>query len=569
MGIHFVKDKYYVFKGEKIAEAKFRTELSQLIVEKFGNGPFHDQKIVREIVSFSLDYYITKFKEICHKETSVRFYQNIFWLHEQATEIAYHHPHQDISPDISGRYIASYRRILKFILETGCEIQLVTGEKMDKNFRNRIEPILHDLLFLGEMILMCVDLYAEQTMIEDVADVSFDKNGLYVFSRRHHYEVIFEHIIKELGSHITKAIVDENGFDDFKTSLQTCFGIRYEDVGHLIAAIHEELKPKGGEVVGVGWDTLTLNLNRMFGVPMEIAEQFFRGLRLDKSTKMDLLDLACKPYKLNRYLYRPIIIWNIDGSDYALFGKNSWTETILQYPTNAIPWGKAPDEWMQNECFKNYVHKKEDDHDTWLDDDVEEKIKNIKLFYDRNVKHLKSANGNVSIDVPGLGEVDFIIVVEKLKKIFISDCKHLLGRYDIVNQKNDFNVFEVGSKKNSSYNQTMTNKLAWFNANKKLLQEHFQIKYNDQNISIEQFDVEGIFIVNTPTFYMYNAVYRIYTVAQLDEVLKGEFVDETFMIVLEEEDKETIMNVKYPYFQKPSYITYDPFEEDDKEGENH
>ncbi|MCP9747898.1 hypothetical protein, partial [Lacihabitans sp. CS3-21] len=115
MSIHFVKDKYYIFKGEKIAEAKFRTELSRLIIEKYGFGPFPDQNIVREIVSFSLKYYIKKFKEICHNEKSYRFYQNIFWFHEQATELSYLHAHQDISPDISGRYIAKYRRILKFI----------------------------------------------------------------------------------------------------------------------------------------------------------------------------------------------------------------------------------------------------------------------------------------------------------------------------------------------------------------------------------------------------------------------------------------------------------------------
>ncbi len=563
MAVHFVKDKYFVFKGEKVAEAKFRTELSKLIIDKYGNGPFHDQKVVREIVVFSLEYYISKFKEICLNEKSVRFYQNIFWFHEQATELAFLHAHQDISPDISGRYIAQYRRILKFILEMGCEVQMVTGEATDKKFRERMEPILHDLLFLGDMILMCVDLYAEQTMIDDVIDISFDKHGLYVFSRRHHYEFIFEHIIKELGSHLTKSVVDDNGLEHFKAALQNCFGIRYEDVGHLIASIHKENEPKGGEVVGVGWETLPVNLHNLFGVPLDIAEQFFRGLRLDRNNKMDLLDLACRPYKLNRYLYKPIIIWNIDGKDYALFGKNSWTEAIIQFATNAIPWGKAPEEWMKNDCFRNYVHSKEDEHDKWLDDAVEEKLNNQKLPYDRNVKHLKSSKGNVSIDVEGLGEVDFIIVAEKVKKIYVSDCKHLLGRYDIVNQKNDYNVFAVGSKKNKSYNQTMTDKLTWFNQNKDLVQEHFRIKYNDPNFLLDGYSFEGIFIVNTPTFYMYNADYRIYTITQIEEVVTGEFTDPTFMVVIDDDESEKILNVKYPYFQKPTYITFDPFKDDD------
>jgi hypothetical protein len=564
MADHLVKDKYYVYKGEKTSEVKFRTELSKLIIKKFGAGPFPDQNVVREIVIYSLDYYINKFKNICLQEKSVTFYQNIFWYHEQATDLVHLYPHQDFSSIISGRYVSEYRRILKFIIEMGCEVQLVSGEISDINFKKRMEPIFSDLIFLGHMILMCVDLYAEQTMIEDVAKISFDKKGLYEFSRNHHYEFIFEYIINELGSQLTKSIVDNNGLRHFKDALQNCFQIRYEDVGHLIATIHKELETKGGYVVGVGWETFTVNLSKMFGVPTAIAEQFFRGLRLYKANKMDLLSLACKPYKLNRYLYRPIIIWNIDGNDFALLGKNSWTETIIQYATNAIPWGKAPEEWIKNKCFKEYVHRKEDEHDKWLDDSVEERLNNQKVHFDRNIKHLKTKNGSVSIDVQGIGEVDFIIISDKIKKIFISDCKHLLGRYDIVNQKNDYNAFSKGSKKNKSYNETMKAKLVWFNNNKELIQEHFQIKYNDKNISLKEYTIEGIFIVNTPTFYMYNADYRIYTITQIEDVLIGEFTDPTFMVVIEEDEYEKILNVKYPYFRKPAYLTFDPFNEDDE-----
>ena len=562
MGIHRVKEKFSVYKGEKVSEAKFRIELSKLIIEKYGKEHSPDQKIVREIYSFSLNFYISKFKEICLNETSVRFYQCVFWFHEQATELAILHPHQDLSAEISKNYIASYRRKLKYILEMGCDVQMVTGEEADGKFRRRMEPILNDLLFLGEMIIMCVEMFAEQTMVDDVGEISFDKDDLYVFSRRHHYETIIEHIKKVTGSHLTKTVVDDNGLEDLKKALLNCMGIRYEDVGHLIASIHEQNEEKGGELCGVGWDTLPLNLNRLFNVPLETAEQFFRGLRLDRTNKMDLIDLVCRPYNLNRYLYKPIIIWNIDGNDFALFGKNSFTESIIQYSTNAIPWGKAPEEWMQNECFKTYVHRKEDDHDKWLDDAVEEKLKKQSLQYDRNVKQLKSSKGITNIDVPGLGEVDFIIIAEKVKKIFIADCKHLLGRYDMVNQKNDYNSFAVGSKRNKSYNETMTVKLDWFNKNKVIVQEHFQAKYSNK-FSLDDYTFEGIFIVNTPTFYMYNAEYRIYTILQIESVVIGEYTDPTFMVVIEDEKYEKILNVKYPFFKKPTYITYDPFDEED------
>ena len=561
MGIDKVKDTYYVYKGEKKAEKKFRTELSKIIISKFGKGTF-EQEIIREIVVESLNFYISKFKEICLNEKSFLFYQNIFKLNEQVTELVYKHADEKLEGEIDFKYIASYRRILKFILETGCDVQIQSGEISNRNFKTRFENKLNDLLFLGEMILTCVSLYAEQSMVEDIAEVKFDKNDEYVFSRRHHYNFIFKHIIEELGSHLTKAVVDETeyaGFTDLRNAIENCFDIKYENVGHLIASIHEQLKPQGGDVAGFGWETLTINLNQMFNVPVEIAEQFFQGLRLDKTNKMDLLDLACKPYNLNRYIYKPIIIWNIDDNDYAFVGKSSWSETFIQYSSNAIPWGKAPKEWLKNKCFKKYVHNKEDAHDKWLDDDVEEKLKKNNNLYDRNVKRIYHNGGSENINIEGLGEIDFIIISEKTETVYIADCKHLLGRYDVVNQKNDFNSFSVGEK---SYNSTIEKKENWFVENKELLNQHFVKKYNDTSINISEYKIEGIFIINTPTFYMYNSTYRIYTTYQIVEVLNGTYKDKTFMILNEEVEHSEFINITYPYFQKPKYLKFDPFSDE-------
>lgn len=563
MAIHKIHDNYLVYKGRKIAEAKYRKELSAQLIDKFGRDPY-DQKVITEIITFCLTYYISKFETICKAEKSYTFYKNIFWFHEQVTEATHKNLVDDTLPkEISGNYIASYRRILKFIIEIGCEIEMISGEEIDDNYRKRSELILDDLLFLGEMIMICVDLYAEQRMIEDVAEITFDKNSLYTFSRRHHYEFIFSHISKEFGSKITKHIVDPNGFEDFEKALESCLGIKYKDVSHLLASIQQELKLEHGDAVAVGWETFILNMNGLFGVSKEIAEQFFGGLRLNLDNKMSLLDLACKPYNLNRFIYRPIVMWKVDGKEFGVFGSNSWTEAIVQLTTNAIAWGKAPKEWMLNECFKTYVHRKEDEHDKWLDDAVEEKLNLVSLTYDRNVKRINTKKTTYNIDVEGLGEIDFIIIAPTINKIFISDCKHLLGRYDIVNQKNDFNAFAVGSKKTKSYNQTLSNKLEWFNTNIKQLEEHFQIKYANPQLSFDNYKIEGIFIVNSPTFYMYNSDYRIYTIDQITEVLLGKYVDPTFMILIEEDEYEKMLNIKYPFFKKPTYITYDPLGDDD------
>lgn len=562
MEVYKVKNQYLIFKGDNSSEERFRKELSEKILFKFGKPNYSAEKIT-EILNFSLDYFIENFQKICLNETSVRFYQQIFRSHEQATEVVYKFSNESSSQEIDFKYIAIYRRVLKFILETGCDVSMHNNEKMDGAFKKRFEKKLNDLLYLGEMIFTCVSLYAEQTMIEDVADISFDEDDLFVFSRRHHYNFIFEHMNKEFGPQLSKTVVDDRdlaGFTDLKQALDDCFKINYGNVGHLIASIHEMNRSQGGDVVGVGWETLPLNLTQAYGVEKQIAEQFFRGLTLDRNNKMSLLDLACKPYKLNRYIYKPIIIWNIDGNDYALFGKNAWAETFIQLSSNAIPWGKAPEAWMRNKCFKKYVHRKEDDHDKWLDDAVEKIISENDIFYDRNVKVIRHNSGKTNIDVENLGEIDFIIASKETQKLYIADCKHLLGRYDIANQRNDYNVFTGGKK---PYNETLERKVKWFNDNLSLVNQHLQLKYKNEKIDISGYSVEGIFIINTPTFYMYNSVYRIYDISQIQNVFLGKHIDPTFSVVIDEEDQTKFLNIDYPYFTKPKYVSYDPFKEDE------
>lgn len=542
MPLIITRNNLKVYIGDNTAEKKFRAELSVLLKSTFGIE-LYTQLQIKEILKVSLNYYIQEFTRICHNETAYYFYQSVLMFHEDAVEIAVKHSENEFSDVIPEGYLPTYRRILKFIIELACEVPMEIIAPT-ANDRQRIEKILDDLLFLGDMILTCVSLYSEQSMIEDVAEVNFDKNGLYVFSRRHHYNHVFDYISELYGYFIEKSAGDENGIQDLFKAFEDCFGIKYKDIGHIIGSIHDQNK---SEYEGFNWDALPSNLERLFGVPYSVGELFFKGLTLDKHSKMSLLDLSCKPYNINRYLYKPIIIWNVNGKDFAFLGKNVWTESMIQFATNAIPWAKVPKEWVENRCFKKYVHKKEDQHDKWLDDEVENILMKENCLYSRNIRKLRTPNGYENFDTKGLGEVDFIIVSHDTRKILIVDCKHLQSRYDPVNQRNDFNAFTIGPKKGKSYNETMSNKVKWFTSNQNLLQYHF-------DCDISRYSVEGIFIVNTPTLYMFNSEYRIYTVNQLASVLKGTFKDRTFIIHQQGEDGLKLLKINYPYFQKPKYL---------------
>lgn len=556
MGVHLVKDKFFVFVGEGYSEPKYRSELTEMMKEEFGNGPYNEQSLIRQILSFCLEYYIKNFIDICQKEPSITFYQRILELHEHSVELTALFQHQDLSDDVTVQYMASYRRILKYILEAGCDVPMIAGETWDRKFLERSDPKINDLMFLGNMIITCVELFAEQSMVDDVADVSFDEDGFYVLSRRHHYEQVVQKIMENYENAFSLAINENDALNDFKAAILDCFNITYEQLSHMIASFHVQLEARGGHLVGICWDDLPNNLNRMFDVPLESAELFFRGLTLSKNNKMDLLNLACKPYSIDRYLYKPILIWNVDNVDFGFLCSGAWAEAITQLATNAIPWGKAPLEWLSNSSFRKYVHAKEDQHDKWLEDPVEEIVLGLDLMYDRNIENLRLHKRTVSINVQGLGEIDFLVINPDLKKIYIIDCKHLLSRYDIVNQKNDFNAF-VNNKR--SYNQTMEKKVNWLKENIEILEEHFKVKYGDESISFTDYTLEGIFIINTPTFYMFNSEFRIYTITQVEDVFKGNFVDFTFTLFNDTGNDLIISHVSYPYFEKPEYIQIDPF----------
>ena len=540
---------FTIYKGNAAAEPIYRKELSQILLNELGKGPYSDHEIARKAVTKAYNYYCDKFIELCHSETSVRFYQFVLSQHEQAVEVALFAERNEYPVGIDKEYVAVYRRVLKWILEQACDIKLLNQENTDDAFLKRTLGKLNELWFLGDMIFSCAYYYAEQDMIEDVMEVVFDSSDQYVFQHKHHYDFVVDQIQQSYGAHSIKHVVDEKAVPDLKADLEKCFGIKYEYCTSVIAAIHKANESRGGQYVGFGWESLPLSAEAMFGANPDQARIFFKGLTLSKTNKLNLHELACKPNSMFRYMYRPITIWNIEGEDFAVVGKKAFSEAIIQLSTNCIPWGKAPDEWMVNACFKNYVHSKEDEHDTWLDDEVESRLKAEGLKYHRNITSIKGQNVNINLLQNGVGEIDFIIVNHAQKMVHVVDSKHLQGRYDMMTQKNDFSNFT----KIKGYNEQIKRKLDFVTLHLPEIDHHNKAVFGAGEPSIVSYKTDGFFIINTPTFYMFNSDYRIYTVDVFIDLIAKKLKDPIFDVVVENSGKAVSLQITYPYFKKPSY----------------
>jgi len=556
MTVKEIQGKIVFIANGKADEAPYREDLSKILIQKYGDKDFESQEEIRRVIVDSMEYFATKFNEIIEGENSMRFYQVILDAHNDITELMYLSS-KELEKEVSLSYIALYRRLLKWILGKACDIKLHTKEAHSEKVKRRVEDKLNKLYFLGDMLFSCANFYAEQDMIEDLADFKFI-DGLYFFSRKHHYDTVVEELRKEIGSQVTKTVSDEESIIDLSKALKKCFGFSFDDAKNTIGLIHHELSkrynyPKG-YLLGFNWDSLPKTLSGNSGIAIDRCEAFFEGLTLTKNNKMDLITTIIKPYNINRHIYKPILIWNIDGADFAVVTPSSWIESIYLLTTNMIPWGKAPVAWMENECFKRYVHSKEDEHDKWLEDEIEKIITEKKMPFERNCENLKLNSGFLSITP---GEIDFLILNKKRKVIHVVDSKHLMGRYDAVNQKNDYNAFVTNRK---SYNSTMRKKIDWFEEERASLQDFFRLKTSDLTLDLSEYKIVGEFVINTPTFQMFNNPdFRIYLVEKYGEILEGTYMDKEFMIVYDKEEFAKIMNPRYPYFQKPSYLVYDPY----------
>lgn len=554
--------EYIILKGIKAAEPKFRETLSKLMLSKYGKDPYPTD-VITEILFFCRDYYISEFEKILCNEKSYSFYKEIVWMHEQATNLRHSEHFKNLPEEIDKSYIAEYRRILKMIIEQGCCIDMFNGENRDLKFKERIHTIINDLLFLGKMLIVVSESIAEQGMIEDVTDVSFDKNNLYVFSRRHHYEFIFNHIGHKQENENLEYIIDDNGSTDFKKAVLESFGIEYDKIWQTIILVMEHFKLKYGDCVSAEQSGFLRDIENYSKTPLASIEKFFSGMTLTKENKMPLSEFLKKPHSLNKYLYRPFLLWTINQKKYYVFGTASLFEAEASLYLNAIPWGKMPVEWTDVISFKKYMNRKHDEHDKWLDDNIENSIKTTGLLYQRTVTKLITKKQTYSLLVENLGEIDFLIVSPDVKKVFVADCKHLLGRYDMVNQKNDYDHFKEDGK-HKSYNTRMNLKTQWLTENKAILEEHLQLRFSDPSFSLKEYIIEGIFFVNTPTFYMYNSDLRIYTFEQVIDVITGKHTDPVFSCTVDEEDRNIFYSIKYPYFRKPKMMYYED-EDDDYE----
>lgn len=519
-------------------------ELSAEIIELYGNNPIQDPIIVEQVLLHSFAYYCSKFREILEAETNFQFFRYVFFLHEESQKLVTKTMDGFKLPESISNDFASYRRILKLILEQGCDNDLTWGNTPSKEEVAIMDEQIQRLVYLGTWMYQFAEFVAYQKMIEEAHIIEFEDDEMTI-AWQYHYGVVYKKFFPTLLADYEKAAVDEDSVEQLKEAINQRYGINYDFAGGQIFEIKKHHNAERPELQPIEPYVLPLNLVAHTGVDTESAEQFYNGLSLSRTNKMSIEDAILKPYSTERYMFRPILIYEIDGVQRALVGEQKFRESIYVLATNALSWNTIPSDWRENIEMLRFMSQKGNEHDKILEDKIEAIILEKKLLYCRNIKSFKQPgkqNVNVNIDNHLAGEIDYIIVNDELKTIFVADSKYNKARYEAVGYRTDNKNFI------DKYEPQLERKVNWVSENKQILQEHLKIIYNRDDIDLAEYNVQGVFFINTPTFYMFNGKYKAITLAQTANYLDGKYA---YPAVSYENQQGQTSIINHPYFTKP------------------
>jgi hypothetical protein len=523
---------------------KFYPALSQVVRDQFGEGPFEDKDQVVKILQFGFDWLAKTFRDYILNINDISFALWLFHNHESSFSLyrrTLAGEYLEETEGINGNDLARNRRILKLALEQCTEVDYTHEEKVNYKTKEDYISKIEDILYLGKELYAFAEGLAENRMIKEANRVFF-KDGLLDIERNHHYEDAFDIMNQLFQAGFSEGIVSTKIVQELKEVIKDCMGIDYDYAGGQIFALKEHHGP-GNRAQTIEPYVLPENIIHQ-GVDEMVAHDFYDGLTFSRYNKLPITEAVYKPHSMERHFFRPILILNWKGTDRALVGEQKWVESIVVMATNGFQWKKAPKEWITYPCFLDYLDSKSNEHDKLLEDEVERILNHLGIPFVRNIKKFRAVNNEyISIEIKGVGEMDFVFLDLVHSQIVVADCKYLRARYDMVGFSTDnTNFIEI-------YEPKLQGKIDWLEANRQLIQEHFQHQFPQHKFDISTFPIIGMFIINTPTFYMLNGRYPAISQNYFKEYIEANYEYPVFQVKSQSEGGDIVVKeVKHPYF---------------------
>lgn len=240
-----------------------------------------------------------------------------------------------------------------------------------------------------------------------------------------------------------------------------------------------------------------------------------KGLVFEEDNS-DLLMAITKPHNRKyRTRFRPLIQVFIDDEPHYVTTQGIYFEAMSEIGCAHFAHNELPDEWNGIKELKKEAKTIFKRHSDLLEDSIAS-ILNGKYVYLKNVKSLSNISCvKAPVIIAGkatnktVGEIDFIIVDNILKSVYVVDAKYLKPSFFYPTFATDADKF----RKEGGYEDKLSYKIEWVSNNIQLLCQH--IKRND----IAGYTVRGFFVTDNLVYYSLMSRYPIIPISNLLDYL--------------------------------------------------
>lgn len=494
--------------------------LNNHILEKFGEFTGTNSERDLEVLKSSFKFMEAEFMSIIGQQREAAFYLFVHNFHENSCALWERKIHRQ-SLEMDGGVLATVRRVYKIILEQGCGQTLSNcANYAETIFRKRFEYIqpLEALLFLGGWAIQLSEYISKQKLYPQSVSVIRVNNEISTDILPHLYTAI-NHFESAVNEH-EKDVVVSNSLPDLQALLNESYNLNYSQLCSFLA---NPLLLRQGVC---RLDQFLSNLAENSGCTVEVIQTIFNGWTVSADNKMSFEDCIIRNQEVNRIICRPLLKINIEGEDYYIIGKHKWSESLVFLSYNCYPFGIYPKEWNALEPIVKFMNTKHAAHDLVLENPIVEILNEREIRNDHKVGSIKTGKGTaIPIrKMKGVGEIDIIFYHSLRNTIYICECKHNRSKFDVAGWYRDVMSFR------GDYEDQLRGKVEWAKNNISAIQSHLELKYNTKL----QFDaktlVEGLFLINAPTLYIYDCVYPTLTIYSFKRFLDHNELFEKFLL---------------------------------------
>lgn len=537
----FIIDKKRVVISDDKYKEIYWPDLTAYIKEKHFQyiAKISEPQKVQEVLKDSFSFLCAKLNELIENEKRFSFYLFCHNLHEDSIDIYIKLLEGYILPFNEEKFAGS-RRILKIILEQSIKYDLKGCPnffaEMKTNWLEYCE-LLEKMLYVGEWAFISSEYTARSQLFPKAIAVSIEIGEL-TFLTNQPYELFFSHIFKELPKHDSQVALSDC-IDDFKDLIEEKYNISYDHLCYFIAEIINKPANKLGVTI---LPDIIDNIKENSKVNHDFIDSFYKGLTVSQVNVLDIEKCFYNNQDLNRHMYRPILEFTIDDKTFHVIGPNKWRESLSQLSTNCFPFGLFPEDWKTNKDLKKYIENVDNTHDKILQEPIIKMLDQNSFPYEVDIKRFQTHKKQFININDSIGDIDILFLDPWNMIIYVCECKHNRSRFDYNNWKRDYANFK------GKYEEQLERKVNWVAQNIEVLENHFKLRKENSipKIDLSEYSVEGIFIINAPTIYMFNSKYKCYTIFDFSRLMRGETVYMDFHLTVEDQDKKYI--VKHPYF---------------------